>query len=86
MKGSIYDEALAGILEVIEEVSDEISSEFKGKAPFDKEPIPDEDLLYEYNTKGRQVFTMIADTQGLAAGKNYINKMETLKKKRQGGQ
>ena len=85
MKLSIYDEVLSGIVGIIEEVSDDIAKEFKGKAPFDREAIPEDELLYEYNTRGGQAFRQIADTQGMEAATNYIRKMEELKRKKQGG-
>lgn len=80
-KTNMYDSVLSGILEVVEDVSSEISLEFKGANPFDKEPISDEEMLLEYNTQGEKVFNQIANTKGLPAGKDYIREMETLKMK-----
>ena len=82
---NLYSSVLDGIVGIVEEVSDNIAGEFKGKAPFDKEAIPDDELLYEYITKGFETFMQIANTQGLEAGKNYISEMEELKSKKQGG-
>lgn len=39
MKPNLYDQALEGIGEIIELVSDSIVAEFKGVTPFDKEAI-----------------------------------------------
>ena len=80
-KANMYDSVLDGIMEVVEDVSTEISLEFKGVNPFDKEPISEEEMLLEYNIQGEQTFNQIANTQGLPAGINYIREMESLKRK-----
>ena len=46
MKEGIYDEALKGVGEVIEQVSNELANEFKDKKPFDKEPISNDFLIF----------------------------------------
>jgi len=78
---SLFDDALAGIVDIIEEVSDSIAKEFKGKKPFDKEPIKDEDLLYEYNTRGMEIFKEIYETQGEEVAMDYKNQLEAIKQK-----
>ena len=85
MKENLYDVAMSGIGEVIEAVSDSIASEFKGKNPFDKEPISNEDLLYDYNTRGFEIFSQIANTEGIEAAIAYRDKLENLKQKKMGG-
>lgn len=83
MKENIYDLALEGISEIIEEVSESISREFKGTKPFDKEAISDEEMLYDYNTRGFEIFSQLADSQGLAQAVEYRDKMEEIKLKRE---
>ena len=77
----MFNDALTGIVAIIEDVSDDIAKEFKGKKPFDKEPVKDEDLLYDYNTKGFEIFKNIYDTQGEEVARDYINQMDNLKLK-----
>lgn len=79
MQSSLFDDALTGIVDIIEEVSGSIAKEFKGKKPFDKEPVKDEDLLYDYNTKGFEIFQEIYETQGEEVALDYRNSMEELK-------
>lgn len=81
MQSSLFDDALTGIVDIIEEVSGSIAKEFKGKKPFDKEPIKDEDLLYEYNTKGMEIFKEIYETQGEEVAMDYKNQLEKIKQK-----
>lgn len=49
MKQSLYDEALSGIGEIVEQVSDSIAKEFKGTIPFDKTLATKDDLMAQFN-------------------------------------
>jgi len=77
----MFNDALTGIVAIIEDVSDDIAKEFKGKKPFDKEPVKDEDLLYDYNTKGFETFKNLYETQGEEVAMDYKNSMEQLRLK-----
>lgn len=81
-KDNIYDGALKGILEIIEDVSDSISIEFKGVNPFDKEKISNDDMLLEYGMRGYEIFKELADTKGLDVAVKYRDDMEAMKQRR----
>lgn len=81
-KDNIYDGALKGILEIIEDVSDSISTEFKGVNPFDKEKISNDDMLLEYGMRGYEIFKELADTKGLDVAVKYRDDMEAMKQRR----
>lgn len=80
-KPNIYDSALLGISDIIERVSDSLATEFKGTKPFDKEIVSDADMLYDFNTRGFEIFTELANTQGLPKAVEYRDKMLQLKQK-----
>ena len=50
MGKTLFEEALDGVVGIVNEVSESFSKEFKGTNPFDKEPVSDEESLYKYNT------------------------------------
>ena len=79
---SIYDAALKGIGDIIEEVSDSIAIEFKGKKPFDKEPVSNEEMLYHYNQLTPEQMDNLIQTKGRDAVNEMIYKMEQLKQRR----
>ena len=54
MKQSLYDEALSGIGEIVEQVSDSIAKEFKGTIPFDKTLATKDDLMAQFNNQSQQ--------------------------------
>ena len=82
MKENLYDLALAGIGEIIEEVSESISKEFKGANPFDKEPISNDEMLLQYNMLTPDKMNELIQTHGREAVNQMIMEMETLKGKR----
>ena len=63
-------------------ITNKMADEHKGTNPFDKEPVSNDDLLMEYETKGFETFSQIANEQGLDAGIAYRDKMEQLKARR----
>lgn len=85
VKDNIYSSALDGAVEIIEEISGAIAEELKGAAPFDKEPIPDDEMLYEYNTMTFDKLNALIDLRGRDWVNQYIERMEMLKRKKQGG-
>jgi len=82
MRLNRYDRIQNIMLNRIERVTDKFAKEFKGTNPFDKKPVSNDDLLLEYETKGFETFSQIADTQGLDAAVEYRDKMEQLKIRR----
>jgi len=84
MGKSIFDSALEGIGEIIEELTGSLSKEFKGADPFDREKVSDEEQIYQYETKGYDMFKQIADAKGLEAAVMWRGDMEQLKARRQG--
>ncbi len=57
----------------------ELRSRFKRTKPFRMEPVKDEDLLYDYNTKGFEIFRELYETQGEEVAMDYKNQMEQLR-------
>lgn len=86
MKLNLYDEALSGIGEIIELVSESISKEFRGTNPFDKEPMSNEEMLLEYDQMTPQILQQRVQRDGAEATNIYIGKMEGLKQKFAGRQ
>ena len=82
MKKNRYDRIMDKMLNRIERVTDKMAGEFKGTNPFDKKPVSNDDLLLEYETKGFETFSQIANEQGLDAAIAYRDKMEQLKTRR----
>ena len=82
MRENRYGRIQTIMLNRIERVTNKMAGEFKGTAPFDKDPVSNDDLLMEYETKGFETFSQIANEQGLDAGIAYRDKMEELKTRR----
>ena len=82
MKKNIYDEALAGVSNVIEEVSSSIGSEFKNTNPFDKEPVSNDESLYFYENMAELDLRYLVMTYGEEAVNQRFYEMEQLKKRR----
>lgn len=78
MKQNIYDGALEGIGEIIEEVSDSIAAEFKGANPFDKEPISNKERLLQYSEFTPEKEMLWRQEFGDEAVDNYILQNEEL--------
>ena len=65
MKQSLYDEALSGIGEIVEQVSDSIAKEFKGTIPFDKTLATNDDLMAQFNNLSpEEKMTIFQQMQG----------------------
>ena len=45
---NLYDEAMKGVLDIVDGASDLIAKDFKGTKPFDKEEIPKSKLVDAY--------------------------------------
>jgi len=82
MRKNRYDRIMDKMLNRIERVSDKMAKEFKGTNPFDKEPVSNDEALYEYENMGYEKFEQIANTQGLEAAVGWRDEMEALKQRR----
>ena len=82
MEKNVHDLALDEMHKRRRLVKEELVKRYKGKRPFRMEHISNDDLLLEYETKGEEIFSKIANKQGLDAGISYINEMDALKRKR----
>lgn len=78
---SLYDDVVDELIERQRLVKAELQKRFKKTKPFRMEPVKDEDLLYDYNTKGFEIFSQLADTQGIEVAIQYRDEMERLKAK-----
>ncbi len=81
MKISISDRVIEKLHQRRELVRDRLAQEYKGVKPFRMEPVKDEDLLYDYNTNGFEIFRELYETQSEEIAMDYKNSMETLKVK-----
>ena len=82
---SIFDLTVDILVERQRAVKVELQRRFKHTKPFRMEPIKNEDLLYDYNTRGMEIFKQLYETQGEEVAMDYKNQMEALKVK-MGGQ
>ena len=78
---SLFDVTVDILLERQALVGAELQRRFKRTKPFRMEPIKNEDLLYDYNTKGFEIFSQLYETQGEEVALDYRNEMEELKLK-----
>lgn len=76
---SIADMTVDILVERQRLVKTELQKRFKRTKPFRMEPIKNEDLLYDYNTRGMEIFKEILETQGEETAMEYKNQMEALK-------
>ena len=76
MKTNLYDNILEGLTEMIEEVSDSISKEFKGVNPFDKEPVSKKQALFDFSQLGPEVQQALRDNLGEDTIDDYLNKLQ----------
>ena len=76
MKPNIFDEAFDILKERMDDAFGKLQSEFKGKKPFGKEPYSVEDQIYDYNTRGYEIFERIANEQGLETAIQYQDTMK----------
>ena len=79
---NIMDLAYDILSERMNDAFGELKKEYKGKKPFGKEPVSVEEQIYDYNTRGYEIFQEIANTQGIEAAEIYRNELENMKKKR----
>ena len=82
MEKSIFDLTVDELVSRQKLVKSELHKRFKKTKPFRMEPVSDEELLYEYNTKGYEVFSNIARAKGMDAAIEYRDKMEQIKARR----
>ena len=83
MEKSIFELAVEELLERQHLTKLELRKRFKGVKPFRMERVSDADLLYDYNTRGFEHFTQLANTQSLEQAVEYRDRMEALKQKRE---
>ena len=57
-------------------VAMKVASDLKNTRPFDKEMVSIEEQIYDYNTRGFEIFTEIADAQGSEAALAWQNEIE----------
>ena len=79
MKRNLYDDALNGVSDIVELVSDSVAKEFKGVKPFDKEPVSEDQQLAEYMAMNSQMMDERLQRDGIEATNAYIQQMEELK-------
>ncbi len=79
---NLYDDALSGVSEIVELVSDGVAKEFKGARPFDTEPVSEEKQLAEYMAMTPELMDERLQRDGIEATNAYIEEMEDLKWRR----
>lgn len=78
---SVFDLTVDILVERQRLVKAELQRRFKKTKPFRMEPVKDEDLVYDYNTRGMEIFKELYETQGQEVAEDYRNQMEILKLK-----
>ena len=86
MELSLYDLVVDEMLARQKDVRAELAQRFKKTKPFRMEEVPKDEMLYEYNTMTPEKFNTLLNTYGREAMNEMVYKMETLKKKRRGGE
>jgi len=81
MKETLMDKVIDKLKERREIIKKRLYEEYRHTKPFRTEPVKDEDLLYDYNTKGIQIFKELYETQGEEVAMDYKRQMLTLKAK-----
>lgn len=79
MEQSIQDLAVDILKERLRGAQALMKERYKKTRPFRKEPIPEREQLYLYETRGYETFSQIANEQGLSEAVKWKNKMEQLK-------
>lgn len=78
---SVFDLTVDILIDRQRLVKAELRRRFKHTKPFREEPVKNEDLLYDYNTKGLEITRQLFETQGEEAAMQYVDEMENLKLK-----
>ena len=82
-QANIFDKSTDILKARIDRAKGIVTQRFKNTKPYRKEPVSVEEQLYEYNTRGFEIFQQIADSQGAEAALLWQNKMEQEKARRQ---
>ena len=83
MEKSIFDLVVDDLVERQRMAKAELQERFKRSKPFRMEPIPPEEMLYEYNTLTPEKMNTLIDTYGRETVNEMIFEMEQLKQRRQ---
>ena len=83
MDENIYDEVLGDIKTIMLEIRAGIKKQYKNVKPFRQEPVPMEEQIYDYKTKGFETFTQIADEQGPEVAVKWQQDIEKAIERRQ---
>ncbi len=81
MEETMMDKVIDRLKERREVIRERLYQEYRHTKPFRMEPVKDEDLLYDYNTRGPEIFKQLYETQSEEIAMDYKNSMETLKVK-----
>uniref|UniRef100_A0A6M3XJJ2 Uncharacterized protein n=1 Tax=viral metagenome TaxID=1070528 RepID=A0A6M3XJJ2_9ZZZZ len=79
---NLYDMVVDELLERQRLVRAELRNRFKKTKPFRMEPLSNEEALYEYDTRGFEIFSDIVSKEGIDAAIAYRDRMENLKQRR----
>ena len=74
MGNNLYDGVLDGITEIIEDVSDSISMEFKGTNPFDTQPVDKRQALFDITQLDPEVQSALSQNLG-SVFDDYLQKL-----------
>ena len=80
---SVIDLTIDELVERHRLVRGELRLRFKKAKPVRMEPVSEDEMLYEYNTNGYEVFGEIANREGMDSAIEYRREMENLKQRRQ---
>ncbi|KKN06519.1 hypothetical protein LCGC14_1076490 [marine sediment metagenome] len=80
---NIYDEVLGDVKNIMLEIRDGIRKQYKNVKPFATKPISTEEQIYDYNTRGQEIFNQIADKEGPQTAVKWQQDMEKIVERRQ---
>jgi len=79
MKENIFDEATDILKERVRDVGAEFKRRYGKTKPYRKEPVPKEDLLYDYNQMDGDMELSLRQSMGDEIMDDYVRRMEKLK-------
>ena len=83
MKQSIADLVIDKLHQRREMVQTKLMEQLKNTKPFRMTEIPKEEMLANYNNKGFEIFSEIANNEGMEQAISYRDEMERLKRKQE---
>ncbi len=82
MKTNLYDYVLKGVTDMIDNVSESFTKEFKHSNPFDKEAMTDDEALLYYDLMNKNDFMELIKTQGIDKTETQLRQLEDIRRRK----